>query len=98
MLFFYCNTDAQLHMLQQELAAVTERESTAQIAFVQANKRPLKQTKKKPQTKRTSICTLTLRYPESVSKSASGVTVSKQDCKSLHLAGDFWEARLPRKS
>lgn len=48
MLFFYCNTDAQLHMLQQELAAVTEREITAQTAFVKANKRPLKQTNKNP--------------------------------------------------
>lgn len=48
--------------------------------------------------KRTHICTLTLRYPESVSKSASGVTVSKQDSKTLHLTGGFWEARLPRKS
>lgn len=49
-------------------------------------------------TKKRDICTLTLRYPEPVSKSASGVTVSKQDGKPLHLAEDFWEARLPRKS
>lgn len=53
--------------------------------------------KEKPQKKR-DICTLTLRNPQSVSKSASGVTVSKQDSKPLHLAEDFWEARLPGKS
>lgn len=45
-----------------------------------------------------SIFTLTLRYSESVSKSASGVTVSKQDSKPLHLAGGTWESRLPGKS
>lgn len=49
-------------------------------------------------TKKRDICTLTLWYPQSVSKSASGVTVSKQDSKPLHLAEEFWEARLPRKS
>ena len=54
--------------------------------------------KEKQTTKRTDIGTLTLRYPESVSKSASGAIVSKQDSKPLHLAGGFWEARLPRKS
>lgn len=53
---------------------------------------------RKTTKKKKDICILTLRYPQSVSKSASGVTVSKHDSKPLHLAEDFWEARLPRKS
>lgn len=32
--FFYYNTDAQLHVLQQRPAAVTESESRAQTVFV----------------------------------------------------------------